>query len=74
MTACRRRSCSFVLCVLETCCGEQKYAAQAGLHQQRAQEIYTELRKNIIDNVHKVRCGAPYAAHISRPRVSVGVC
>lgn len=37
---------------------EQKYAAQAGPHQQRAQEIYAELRKNIVDNVHKVRCGA----------------
>ncbi|KAI1783641.1 mannosyl oligosaccharide glucosidase-domain-containing protein [Ganoderma leucocontextum] len=31
----------------------KKYAAQAGPHQQRAQEIYAELRKNIVDNVHK---------------------
>ncbi|KAI0807266.1 glycoside hydrolase [Fomes fomentarius] len=35
------------------------YAAQEGPHQQRAQEIYAELRKNVIDNVHKeyVRTG-----------------
>ncbi|KAH9952220.1 glycoside hydrolase [Amylocystis lapponica] len=29
------------------------YAAQEGPYKQRAQEIYTELRKNIVDNVHK---------------------
>ncbi|KAI1786178.1 mannosyl oligosaccharide glucosidase-domain-containing protein [Ganoderma leucocontextum] len=31
----------------------KKYAAQADSHQQRAQEIYAELRKNIVDNLHK---------------------
>lgn len=29
------------------------YAAQPGPHQQRAQEIYGELRRNVVDNVHK---------------------
>ena len=31
----------------------QTYGAQEGPYQKRAQEIYTELRKNVIDNVHK---------------------
>lgn len=29
------------------------YAAQEGPYQQKAKDIYTELRKNVIDNVHK---------------------
>ncbi|KAK7693188.1 hypothetical protein QCA50_002754 [Cerrena zonata] len=29
------------------------YAAQEGPYQKRAQEVYAELRKNVIDNVHK---------------------
>ncbi|KAG6869007.1 hypothetical protein C0993_005665 [Termitomyces sp. T159_Od127] len=29
------------------------YATQPGLYQARAKEIYTELRKNIVDNVFK---------------------
>ncbi|KAI8998865.1 glycoside hydrolase [Trametes punicea] len=35
------------------------YAAQEGPYQQRAREIYAELRRNIVDNVHKeyVRTG-----------------
>ncbi|OSD02823.1 glycoside hydrolase family 63 protein [Trametes coccinea BRFM310] len=35
------------------------YAAQAGPYQQRAQEIYAELRRNVVENVHKeyVRTG-----------------
>ena len=31
----------------------QTYGAQEGPYQQRAKEIYAELRKNVIDNVHK---------------------
>ena len=31
------------------------YAAEPGPHQARAKEIYAELRKNVVDNVHKVR-------------------
>lgn len=31
----------------------QRYAAEEGPHQERAKKIYTELRKNIIDNVFK---------------------
>ncbi|CDO76526.1 Glycoside Hydrolase Family 63 protein [Trametes cinnabarina] len=35
------------------------YAAQEGPHQQRAKEIYAELRRNVVENVHKeyVRTG-----------------
>jgi hypothetical protein len=32
----------------------QTYAARPGAHQARARAIYTELRENIIENVHKV--------------------
>ena len=35
--------------------GEQTYGAEEGPYQQRAQEIYSELRRNVIENVHKVR-------------------
>ncbi|KZT28597.1 glycoside hydrolase family 63 protein [Neolentinus lepideus HHB14362 ss-1] len=31
----------------------QTYAAQEGPYQKQAQEIYTELRKNVVDNVYK---------------------
>lgn len=33
------------------------YMVQAGPHQQRAREVYTQLRKNIIENVHKASGG-----------------
>lgn len=33
----------------------QTYAVQEGPYQERAKEIYAELRKNVVDNVHKVR-------------------
>lgn len=36
---------------------DQTYASQPGPHQERAKEIYTELRRNVIDNVVKVRGG-----------------
>lgn len=42
----------------------QTYAAQEGPYQERAKEIYAELRKNVVDNVHKVRlprCGVVFA-------------
>ena len=32
----------------------QKYVAHEGPYQARAQEIYAQLRKNVVDNVHKV--------------------
>jgi len=32
----------------------QVYAAEPGPYQQQAADIYTELRKNVIDNVYKV--------------------
>lgn len=35
------------------------YAAEPGPYQQQAADIYTELRKNVIDNVYKV-CARPY--------------
>jgi hypothetical protein len=33
----------------------QKYAAEAGPYQEKAKQIYTELRRNVIDNVVKAR-------------------
>jgi mannosyl-oligosaccharide glucosidase len=45
-------ACSFTALVKSD--GWQKYAAEEGPYRARAQEIYQELRKNVIDNVFKV--------------------
>ena len=33
---------------------KEKYAVEAGPYQQKAKDIYAKLRKNVVENVHKV--------------------
>lgn len=44
--------------------GMQTYAAEEGPYKQRAQDIYDELRRNIVDNVFKACCSPIFALSV----------
>jgi len=43
---------------------EQTYAAVEGPHREYAREIYTELRRNVVENVYKVLYCSDLHSHL----------